>query len=215
MKRQDILKQKAVLASGEEKSLSELFVPGDFQDIDGNDFITFKALLRAAKKTYGIRGYACNIVQTPESSNGWCATVVARYEFGGAKGFEEMQLIFDGAADCREGSTSPGFDKYMIALAETRAKARSLRDALGVEICSSDEIARPSKGERSFTNADGKEKIEATQAVVIRTKFMKELGKTLEDVEAVIGRKVENIEECTKEEAGNILAAFNKHTRKK
>ncbi len=195
---------------GSKAKLLDHFKRDDFIETEeGEIFVRLASLLRVAKETLVVQEYHCTIEQVPVENNEWCATVRARYVFRG-------DIMFSGAADCRTSNASAGFDKYTVALAEARAKARALRDALGVEICSSEEIAgKKGKKERSFVTESGDEKIESTQIMLIEKKFLGEAKKTMEDIQKIVGHEVKKIEDLTKEEGSQILEAFNKNKKQK
>ncbi len=202
------------LWNGEKRKLLDVFKTEDFVDgEDGEKFVRLASLLRVAKQVYSIISYDCIVEQTPNRDNEWCAVVTATYTFFPTCG--DYHIRFSGTADCRADSTAPGFEKYTVALAEARAKARALRDALGVELCSNEEIAKKGKKERSFINSAGEEKIEPTQIMLIEKKFLGETKKTLKDIETIIGHSVENLENLSKEEGALVLEAFNKNKKSK
>jgi len=210
----DLNEQVMTLPDGTQSPLLTYFnEEGDFINIDGNPFIKYNGLLRIAKLICGIQSYKCEVIQVPQIENEWCATVVAKYTFGKTW---DTTFTWEGAADCRASSAAPGFDKYIVALCETRAKARALRDMLGIAICSIEEIAKPfeKQQERQFITENSVEMAETTQLMLIEKKFIGEAGKTIGDICAIVDRHISNISELTKEEASNVLEVFNKSKSK-
>lgn len=211
---EEFLAQKCVFFTGHEKTLADLFTEKDFIDINGKKFILFNALLRAAKREFGILGFRSEIIQAPHVDNDWCASVVAEYWF---KSDREEPVKWRGLADCRASSCAEGFEMYNVALAETRAKARALRDALGVEVCSKEELASNRNGGSRYTrnpNNPESEPIEPTQIMLIEKKFMGQMNVSLEDIEKLLGKKVATLKMLSKDEGAEIIRAFNKPKKK-
>lgn len=62
---------------------------------------------------------------------------------------------YSGSADATESNTREGFGNYLAAMAETRARARAFRTALGIQRCSKEEIGEsktPKAKEEAYDN---------------------------------------------------------------
>ncbi|MHA2067179.1 MAG: hypothetical protein ACXABY_22655 [Candidatus Thorarchaeota archaeon] len=101
-------------------------------DIDGTEFITLAELRRLAR----LRGYISSkptVVQTPVYDNHRQATV--EWEIMWRDG------TIDGAcADASWRTCNPGFRNFTVPIASNRAEARCIRAALGIEVCSFEEV---------------------------------------------------------------------------
>jgi hypothetical protein len=104
----------------------------------GKDFVLYAGLLDTAHKA-GLQGIRTFIVQTPSPTNGGCAIVHATVEFGWGS--------FTGIGDADDGNVSRNIQPHKIRMAETRAKARALRDALNVGMVAIEEMG-PEPGEQ-------------------------------------------------------------------
>lgn len=199
----DFLNQKANPISGDSFTLKDHFKSRDFVITDkGSPFVRHDPLLRVAKAVLGIKGKNVQIVQAPDKGNEWSATVAVTYKFSD-------DSTFSAAADCRKSSSKGGFDLYTTAMAETRASARALRFALGVDICSADEIADLD----SMGEVDQDSAIEDNQMAVLKNKYMRQHGITLEDIQDMTGVVV--LEELTKLQASELFKKLNSKINRK
>lgn len=107
-----------------------------------------------------------HIVTTPTRDNGWRAVVEYTVEI--QLSLEDgiaRYLSFGGSADASPTNTDGIYAKYPVAIAETRAKARALKNALGIEVVAADELSEVAKleSEEDFDS----ELINETQITVI------------------------------------------------
>jgi hypothetical protein len=120
-------------------------VAGDLQLLNGHWFITLSGLLRLASRRgcYGIRTSLQQKVSDPTLSR-WVfkATV---YKSGRSKGF-----VAHGDAD--PTNVGPLVRGAELRIAESRAIARGLRQALGIGLCSVEELGAFSSQPRPSTN---------------------------------------------------------------
>lgn len=96
---------------------------------DGNP--TVDGLRRVAELLIGpVVESKTKVVQAPGNDNEGRATVVATVTF--LKKIEDYEgpVTYSGAADAYHGNIQPGFERYPVALAETRAEGRAYRKAL-------------------------------------------------------------------------------------
>lgn len=95
------------------------------------EVVTYQGLL-AKGHDEGLKKIATTLVQVPSDENGRMAIVRAEVET--EKG------IFQGYGDASPGNVNPFIVPHLIRMAETRAKARALRDAVNVGVVSFEEL---------------------------------------------------------------------------
>lgn len=200
----DFLNQSATTMGGETFKLKEHFKMRDFVITEkGNPFVRHDPLLRVAKTVLGIKGKQARVFQTPDKNNEWSATVAVEYTFSD-------DTSFSATADCRKSSSKDGLDLYTTARAETRASARALRFALGVEICSADEIADIDL----MDELDQEEPIEENQMNFLKNKYMKQHGITLEKIQEIVPGVV-FLEDLTKAQTSELFRKLNSQINRK
>ncbi|MCL5960450.1 MAG: hypothetical protein M1358_14275 [Chloroflexi bacterium] len=97
----------------------------------GKSFVLYAGLLDEAH-AQGLKRITTRLIQTPEESNGNVAICSAEVET--EKG------IFSGIGDASPGNVSQMMATCLIRMAETRAKARALRDAVNVGVAAAEEL---------------------------------------------------------------------------
>lgn len=95
------------------------------------DVVTYQGLLSRAHDE-GLKRVTTELIQTPTDSNDRTAIAKASVETG--KG------IFEAFGDANPGNVNPFIVPHLIRMAETRAKARALRDAVNVGTLSAEEL---------------------------------------------------------------------------
>jgi len=98
----------------------------------GRDFVLYWGLLDAAHRA-GMRSIFTTLVQAPSSTNGGIAIVHATVEFDWGS--------YTGIGDADDKNVNRNIAPAKIRMAETRAKARALRDALNVNMVAVEEMA--------------------------------------------------------------------------
>ena len=105
----------------------------------GKQYVLFAGLLDEAH-TRGLVGIDTELVQVPEENNGQVAIVKATVQIEDAGGSGELRT-FSGIGDASPQNVSRNIVPHLIRMAETRAKARALRDAVNVGATALEEIS--------------------------------------------------------------------------
>jgi hypothetical protein len=97
----------------------------------GKDFVRYEGLLDAAHRA-GLMGISTSLVDAPSAENGQTAIchAEARFPWG----------VYSGIGDANKGNVGPLIAPHIIRMAETRAKARALRDGLNVGMAAVEEL---------------------------------------------------------------------------
>ena len=118
----------------------------------GKQFVLFAGLLDEAHAR-GLKGIDTDLVQVPTTENGNVAIVKATVEM-------EDGRTFSGIGDASPDNVGRMIAPHVIRMAETRAKARALRDAVNVgvasleELSDNEEVPSPPMTGRSRRNQD-------------------------------------------------------------
>jgi hypothetical protein len=110
-------------------------------------YVLFAGLLDAAH-AQGLRGIATDLLQIPSPENGNVAIVKAIVDMGEGR-------TFSGIGDASPQNVGRNIAPHVIRMAETRAKARALRDALNVGAIPLDELGADVADETSSGRAGG------------------------------------------------------------
>jgi len=104
----------------------------------GKRFVLYAGLLEEAHNR-GLRSIETELLQVPSKENGEVAIVkaVVRTEEG----------KFGGIGDASPHNVNRAIAAHLIRMAETRAKARALRDAINVGVTAFEELGGPSEEE--------------------------------------------------------------------
>jgi hypothetical protein len=102
----------------------------------GKQYVLFAGLLDEAHNR-GLRGIDTEIVQVPTPENGNVAVVKATVEMEGSEG----SRTFSGIGDASPENVGRNIVPHIIRMAETRAKARALRDAVNVGATALEELS--------------------------------------------------------------------------
>ena len=98
---------------------------------DGRSFVLYAGLLDLGHER-GLRSITTTLVQVPGELNGMTAIVHATVETEGG--------TFTGLGDASPGNVTRMMAPHLIRMAETRAKARALRDAVNVGVTALEEL---------------------------------------------------------------------------
>lgn len=125
--------------------------------VGSKEVVTYQGLLSKAHDE-GLKAIRTTLVQTPSEENGRVA--IAKAEIETEKG------LFEGLGDASPANVNSFIVPHLIRMAETRAKARALRDAVNVGVVSfeeldgealGEEVSAPGSGARRSTESDGRE----------------------------------------------------------
>lgn len=166
----------------------------EIKDEGGRQFVYLRGLERLAKER-GIASAVCVRLEEMKNQKG----VICTYQYQFLDG-----CIYQGSADATVNNCDGDFGAYLTAMSESRAKARALRTAFGITLCSVEEKADIVVMEDTSVN------IEDHQLTAI--KFLakqKELGK--DEVLGLLSkpRSLGDMRELTKEEGRELISKLN------
>ena len=100
-------------------------------NLKGKDFVTYEGLLDLAHQL-GLKSISTELIQIPSKENDYLAIVkaTARTE----------EKSFEGIGDCDNKSSNSMIAVHKVRMAETRAKARALRDLTNIGITAVEEL---------------------------------------------------------------------------
>lgn len=101
-------------------------------NLQGQEFVTYEGLLNEAHQR-GIKAIRTQLVQLPSPENGHLAVVTAEVEMEDGK-------VFTGIGDASSANVGPAIAKHLVRMAETRSKARALRDAVNIGMTAIEEL---------------------------------------------------------------------------
>ena len=113
----------------------------------GKQYVLFAGLLDEAHSR-GLRGIDTQLVQVPDDTNGHVAIVKATCEM-------EDGRRFSGIGDASPENVGRNIAPHVIRMAETRAKARALRDAVNVGATALEELSDGDDGAAHAPQAGG------------------------------------------------------------
>lgn len=109
------------------------------KDLKGKQFVLYQGLLDEAHGK-GLKGIQTQIVQVPTPDNGQVAVVGAKVEMDEGR-------TFTGIGDASPENVGRAIAPHIIRMAETRAKARALRDAINVGVTAFEELGPETEDE--------------------------------------------------------------------
>lgn len=116
-------------------------------DRQGTTMVLYKGLLHMAHVD-GLKSIRTAIVQCPSELNGSTAIVHAEVET--SKG------VFEGIGDASPTNVNRMIVAHLIRMAETRAKARALRDALDIGFVAAEELGGDEDASQTHGNASAR-----------------------------------------------------------
>lgn len=171
----------------------------DTKEENGRLFVYLRGLEKLAKERGVVKAICARLQSIPDG-----AMCTYHYEFvdGG---------VYEGSADATTKNCDGDFRLYTTAMAESRAKARALRTAFGITLCSVEE-----KANVTLLNDDDLGQVEDHQATLIRHLMEKhEIGK-VEVLQLLdLPRKIAKVEDLTRIEARELIGKLNSFKKKK
>jgi hypothetical protein len=98
----------------------------------GKDFVLYEGLLDEAHQQ-GLKRITTTLIQIPHDDNGNMAVVQAEVETGNG--------VFSGIGDASPSNVNRMIVPHLVRMAETRAKARALRDAVNIGVTAVEELS--------------------------------------------------------------------------
>lgn len=170
-------------------------------NLQGKDFITYEGLLDLAHQK-GLKGIETKLIQIPdkENLNTCIVQAIAKLEDG----------EFYGLGDANPSNVNSFISKHLIRMAETRAKARALRDLTNVGMTAIEELGDdveenipsnipPKKTKGNLSDAQIKRLYDIAKSVDIDEKKVKSQVKTKFNKE---------VSEMTKEEYDIVCKGY-------
>jgi len=111
--------------------LSEEFKKRFVRNLQGKEFILYGGILQLAKAS-GLKRITTKIVQIPLKENGMQAIVEAEIETSNG--------IFSEVGDANPLNVTRTIQPHILRMAATRAKARAMRDAVGIDMVTFEEL---------------------------------------------------------------------------
>lgn len=196
----------------------------------GKQFVLYSGLVDLAHQR-GLKRIRTEVLQFPSADNqhtAVCSAVVVM------EGGQE----YSGIGDANPANVGPAIAKHTIRMAETRAKARALRDALNIGVAALEELAEEETVQEQQRAAKPvqqaakpAEEVEAEEKHIkqARDTFFKrcgELGHLFANTEqgkeeyrnfvaVLLGRPVSSLKTLTWEEWGIVLRNLNNSTQQK
>ena len=174
--------------------------------IDGKPYVKYAGLLEAAHRA-GLKDLQVKLIQSPNRDNGYTAVCEATAVIK-TRSREKVYVEIGDANPASIGDSR--LSVHAIRIAATRAKARALRDALRISICSVEELAlggpQPEVSKaRTSSETQSQDKATEAQLRVLRIQANK-LGLPQEDYA--------RFEIMTKREASDAISDFNRRLSK-
>jgi hypothetical protein len=198
---------KTAEKSANEFSWTDEISPKGLMKIDGSDFIMLKELKRLGRLK-GIAASRCiSLFEGTEYFNqSEHRVVVCVWEIEWLDG-----TITQGAGDAWWKNVKKGMRQYLAPFAQNRAQARALKDGLGIDTCSLEEIGGedPTEADEFGGGAINEGQIAGIGHLLTRAQLSEK------DALGLIDRKVLALNELTYAEAVNLVQKLSKRKSKK
>src|ERR1051326_4619451 len=101
----------------------------------GRNFVLYAGLLDLAHQ-HGLKSITTHLVQIPNEANKNVAIVTAVIVMEK----DGVERVFTGIGDASPANVAPAMQTCLIRMAETRSKARGLRDAVNIGVAAFEEL---------------------------------------------------------------------------
>jgi hypothetical protein len=176
----------------------------------GKQFVLYEGLLNEAHQQ-GLCRVSTTLIQVPHPDNGNVAIVAAEVET--SKG------SFSGIGDASPGNVGRPIVPHIVRMAETRAKARAMRDAVNIGVTALEELGDLDEQHADEPRRDGFESAVAETSEGYRTDFPKaspykpasanQLA-TVAKLSRLLGRPEEPSEDMTSAEASERITDLSR-----
>ncbi len=121
--------------------LTEEFKNRFVKNLQGKDFILYGGLLELVKAR-GLKKINTHVVQIPSKENNMYAVMEAEVQ--------TEDGIFKEIGDASPESVTRTIQPHILRMASTRAKARAMRDAVGIDLVAVEELGKQDLAEEEF-----------------------------------------------------------------
>ncbi len=156
----------------------------------GRTFCLYAGLLDLATQQ-GLKTIRTELIQIPTDANNRvaiCAATVTIERDG-------VERVFSGLGDAAPNNVAPAMQSCLLRMAETRAKARAMRDAVNIGIAALEELGdeeQPDQEQRAARSTVSTTSTQSTrsarQADQTRGRVINELGNTCPECHAPAGK---------------------------
>jgi hypothetical protein len=191
--------------------------PDLYIELRGKQVVTYRGLLHLAHQR-GLLSIETALVQTPSKDNAETAIVSSRVTMMVDGG----EHAFTGIGDANPRNVGKNIAPHAIRMAETRAKARALRDAVNIGVVSVDELIGGKVSEYSAeAEQPGQHRDPAAELAHSRDELKRTVADHLRDSEMTPGRWIVKVAESiygeptkieTTEQARAVQAAIRDFT---
>lgn len=170
----------------------------------GKDFVLYEGLLDEAHQQ-GLKRISTTLIQIPHQDNGNMAVVQAEVEI--EKG------VFSGIGDASPNNVNRMILPHLLRMAETRAKARALRDAVNIGVTAVEELG--DLDEDAATSNDGVQesaepyRVETPRASPFRAASPNQLA-TIAKLSRLLGHAEEPAQEMNAAEASERITELSR-----
>lgn len=111
--------------------LSREFRERFIRTLQGRDYILYGGVLELARQR-GLKRITTNVIQIPTKENGYYAVMEAEVETDDG--------VFKEVGDASPENVNRAIVPHLLRMASTRAKARAMRDAVGIDMVAFEEL---------------------------------------------------------------------------
>jgi hypothetical protein len=195
--------------------------PDLYIELRGKQVVTYRGLLHLAHQR-GLVSISTEILQMPDKGNGDTAIVRAKVSLDEGGDKDGAYKTFTGIGDANPKNVSRNIAPHAIRMAETRAKARALRDAVNIGVVSVDELIGGKVSEYSAeAEQPGQHRDPAAELAQSRDELKRTVATYLRGSEMAPGRWIVKVAESiygeptkieTTEQARAVQAAIRDFT---